>query len=83
MQPPYFQPITQRPVFTLPNHAKVAVWVVMNVEHFTFGKLGTAIHSCIYPAMRIVNQSVTTVEGLSKNGELAPIQQAFLQEQGF
>ncbi|WP_315790707.1 molybdopterin-dependent oxidoreductase [Fischerella sp. JS2] len=41
------------------------------------------IHSCIYPAMRIANQSVTTIEGLSKNGELAPIQQAFLQEQGF
>jgi aerobic-type carbon monoxide dehydrogenase small subunit (CoxS/CutS family) len=43
----------------------------------------TAIHSCIYPAMRIANQSVTTIEGLSKNGELALIQQAFLQEQGF
>jgi CO/xanthine dehydrogenase Mo-binding subunit/aerobic-type carbon monoxide dehydrogenase small subunit (CoxS/CutS family) len=41
------------------------------------------IHSCIYPAMRIANQSVTTIEGLSKNGELAPIQQAFLQGQGF
>ncbi|WP_026735154.1 molybdopterin-dependent oxidoreductase [Fischerella sp. PCC 9605] len=41
------------------------------------------IHSCIYPAMRIANQSVTTIEGLSENGELAPMQQAFLQGQGF
>jgi CO/xanthine dehydrogenase Mo-binding subunit/aerobic-type carbon monoxide dehydrogenase small subunit (CoxS/CutS family) len=41
------------------------------------------IHSCIYPAMRIANKSVTTIEGLSENGELAPIQQAFLAAQGF
>ena len=51
MQPPSFQPITQRPVLKLPNNARVAVWVVMNVEHFTFGKLGTAIqpHLNSYP----------------------------------
>ncbi|BAZ33379.1 4-hydroxybenzoyl-CoA reductase [Cylindrospermum sp. NIES-4074] len=39
----------------------------------------TPIHSCIYPAMRIANQSVTTIEGLYQN----KIQQAFLQAQGF
>ncbi|MDZ8053466.1 MAG: polysaccharide deacetylase family protein [Aulosira sp. ZfuVER01] len=51
MQPPIFQPITQRPALKLPNNARVAVWVVMNVEHFTFGKLGTAIqpHLNSYP----------------------------------
>lgn len=43
----------------------------------------TPIHSCIYPAMRINEQSVTTIEGLSSNEELLPIQQAFLQAQGF
>lgn len=43
----------------------------------------TPIHSCIYPAMRINEQSVTTIEGLSPNEELLPIQQAFLQAQGF
>ncbi|MGB6301216.1 MAG: molybdopterin cofactor-binding domain-containing protein, partial [Rivularia sp. (in: cyanobacteria)] len=43
----------------------------------------TPVHSCIYPAMRINEQSVTTIEGLSLNHELAPIQQAFLQAQGF
>ncbi|BAY21087.1 4-hydroxybenzoyl-CoA reductase [Calothrix sp. NIES-2100] len=43
----------------------------------------TAIHSCIYPAMRIDKQSITTIEGLSQNGELATIQQAFLTAQGF
>ncbi|WP_026735157.1 polysaccharide deacetylase family protein [Fischerella sp. PCC 9605] len=51
MQSPSFQAITQRPVSKLPNNARVAVWVVMNVEHFTFGKLGTAIqpHLNSYP----------------------------------
>ncbi|MFN6572657.1 molybdopterin-dependent oxidoreductase [Dendronalium sp. ChiSLP03b] len=43
----------------------------------------TPIHSCIYPGMRIANQSVTTIEGLSQDGELAPMQQAFLAAQGF
>jgi CO/xanthine dehydrogenase Mo-binding subunit/aerobic-type carbon monoxide dehydrogenase small subunit (CoxS/CutS family) len=41
------------------------------------------VHSCIYPAMRIDGQFVTTIEGLSQNGELAPMQQAFLKAQGF
>ncbi|WP_066380956.1 MULTISPECIES: polysaccharide deacetylase family protein [unclassified Anabaena] len=51
MQPPSFQPISQRPIFKLPHDARVAVWVVMNIEHFTFGKLGTAIqpHLNSYP----------------------------------
>ncbi len=51
MQPPSFQPINHRPIFNLPNNTRVAVWVVMNVEHFTFGKLGTAIqpHLNSYP----------------------------------
>ncbi len=43
----------------------------------------TPVHSCIYPGMRINQQSVTTIEGLSSNNELARIQQAFLQAQGF
>jgi putative selenate reductase molybdopterin-binding subunit len=41
------------------------------------------VHSCIYPGMRIANQSITTIEGLSQNSQLAPIQQAFLKGQGF
>ncbi|AFY54674.1 putative xylanase/chitin deacetylase [Rivularia sp. PCC 7116] len=51
MLPPSFQPITQRPQLKLPNNARVGVWVVMNVEHFTFGKQGTAIqpHLNSYP----------------------------------
>jgi aerobic carbon-monoxide dehydrogenase small subunit len=41
---------------------------------------GEPINSCIYPAMKVAGQSVTTIEGLSKGDELHPIQQAFLDE---
>ena len=43
----------------------------------------TPIHSCIYPAMRIREKSITTIEGLSPTNELAPVQKAFLKAQGF
>ncbi|MBD1833692.1 molybdopterin-dependent oxidoreductase [Cyanobacteria bacterium FACHB-472] len=42
-----------------------------------------AIHSCIYPAIKIDGQVVTTIEGLAIDGELAPMQKAFLECQGF
>ena len=40
------------------------------------------IHSCIHPAMRVNSQQITTIEGL-ENGSLSPMQQAFLDKQGF
>jgi peptidoglycan/xylan/chitin deacetylase (PgdA/CDA1 family) len=51
MHPPAFHPLPERNCPALPDHARVAVWVVMNIEHFTFGKLGTAIqpHLNSYP----------------------------------
>ncbi|MFG3052627.1 molybdopterin-dependent oxidoreductase [Kitasatospora sp. NPDC048239] len=44
---------------------------------------GRPVHSCIYPARRAEGRSVTTVEGLAKDGELHPMQQRFLDAQGF
>ncbi|AFZ02548.1 polysaccharide deacetylase family protein [Calothrix sp. PCC 6303] len=55
LEPPLFQAIHQRPILKLPNHARVAVWVVMNVEHFTFGKLGTAIQPHLNSHPEIAN----------------------------
>ncbi|MEM7556628.1 MAG: polysaccharide deacetylase family protein [Cyanobacteria bacterium P01_A01_bin.84] len=55
MHPPSFQPITQRPTLKLPDDARIAVWVVMNVEHFTFGKLGTAIQPHLNSHPEIAN----------------------------
>ncbi|MEU9859427.1 molybdopterin-dependent oxidoreductase [Streptomyces sp. NPDC047971] len=45
---------------------------------------GEPVHSCLYPAVRAEGRSVTTVEGLaSPDGELHPVQQRFLDAQGF
>lgn len=41
----------------------------------------TPVHSCIYPAPKISGCLIATIEGLAK-GE-SPMQQAFLEEQGF
>jgi putative selenate reductase molybdopterin-binding subunit len=49
---------------------------------------GTPVHSCIYPAVRADGHAVTTIEGLAGSsgaagGELHPVQQQFLERQGF
>ncbi len=44
---------------------------------------GRPVHSCLYPAARAGGRSVTTVEGLAEDGELHPMQQRFLDAQGF
>jgi len=43
---------------------------------------GTPVHSCIYPAQRVDGGAMTTIEGLAKGG-ISPMQQAFLEEEGF
>ncbi|MER7580681.1 molybdopterin cofactor-binding domain-containing protein [Kitasatospora sp. NPDC097691] len=45
---------------------------------------GEPVHSCLYPALRAEGRAVTTVEGLAEEGgELHPLQQKFLDAQGF
>jgi aerobic-type carbon monoxide dehydrogenase small subunit (CoxS/CutS family) len=43
---------------------------------------GRAVRSCIMLAVQADGGDVQTVEGLSANGELHPIQQAFIEEHG-
>jgi carbon-monoxide dehydrogenase small subunit len=43
---------------------------------------GTPIKSCTMFAVQVDGRSITTVEGLKQNGDLAPIQQAFREEHG-
>ena len=38
-----YSPISERPRFVLPNGARVAVWVVPNIEHFHFDKPSTSL----------------------------------------
>ena len=42
---------------------------------------GKAVQSCDLPVSAAAGKSVTTIEGLAKNGELHPLQKAFLDEQ--
>jgi len=44
---------------------------------------GKPFHSCLVPAFRGEGHKITTVEGLSKDGKLHPIQQAFHDAQAF
>jgi len=41
------------------------------------------VHSCLIPAFRADGHKVTTIEGLAQNGELHPMQTAFMQAAGF
>ncbi len=41
---------------------------------------GTAIDSCIYLAVWADGKSITTIEGVSKDGKLSKVQQAFVDE---
>jgi len=44
---------------------------------------GQAIRSCQMDLASVQGHSVTTIEGLAANGELSPIQQAFLDHDGY
>ncbi|HDP79186.1 MAG TPA: (2Fe-2S)-binding protein [Mesotoga infera] len=41
---------------------------------------GKAVNSCLVLLPEIDGSEITTIEGLSKNGELDPIQKAFIEE---
>ena len=44
---------------------------------------GKPVSSCLTLASNIEGKQVTTIEGLSQNGELDPVQHAFLKHQAF
>ncbi|MFN2143929.1 MAG: 2Fe-2S iron-sulfur cluster-binding protein, partial [Anaerolineales bacterium] len=41
---------------------------------------GAPILSCNYPAVKAEGKSVTTIEGLAENGEMHPLQEAFIKQ---
>lgn len=42
-----------------------------------------AVRSCTYPARNVEGRTVTTIEGLSQNGDLHPLQKAFTEHDAF
>jgi aerobic carbon-monoxide dehydrogenase small subunit len=44
---------------------------------------GKPVSSCLTLASNIEDRTVTTIEGLAHNGDLDPVQQAFLKHQAF
>jgi aerobic-type carbon monoxide dehydrogenase small subunit (CoxS/CutS family) len=44
---------------------------------------GKAVRSCITPAKSVVGKKITTIEGLEQDGELHPVQSAFLNADAF
>ncbi len=44
---------------------------------------GKAVSGCLYLAAMADGAEVLTVEGLARNGELHPLQQAFIEQSGF
>ena len=42
---------------------------------------GKAVQSCDVPVSAVVGISITTIEGIGRDGKLHPLQQAFIEEQ--
>jgi len=44
---------------------------------------GVAVRSCVVPVKSVAGKKITTIEGLEKDGQLHPVQEAFLAKSAF
>jgi aerobic-type carbon monoxide dehydrogenase small subunit (CoxS/CutS family) len=86
-----------RPVAVETDDARMLLWVLRTDLDLTGTKYGCgegvcgactvavdgkAVHSCQTPLARVQGKSVTTIEGLERDGRLHPLQQAFIDHGG-
>jgi carbon-monoxide dehydrogenase small subunit len=43
---------------------------------------GALVNSCLVPVLQVEGASITTIEGIARDGDLHPVQRAFLNEGG-
>ena len=43
---------------------------------------GELVNSCLVPAAQVAGAEITTIEGVARNGELHPVQRAFVEHGG-
>ena len=86
--------LNDKPVTWTGEDHRMLLWVLRTEFHLTGSKYGCgegfcgactvlidgeAVRSCKFPMKDIKGKQVTTIEGLSKNGDLHPIQKAFVK----
>jgi carbon-monoxide dehydrogenase small subunit len=85
------QEVTVRPNQTLLEFLRDDLALKGSVEGCGVGVCGSCtvlvddrpVSSCLMLATNAESKKVTTIEGLSRNGELDPVQKAFLKHQAF
>lgn len=86
--------LNDKPVTWTGEDHRMLLWVLRTEFHLTGSKYGCgegfcgactvlidgeAVRSCKFPMKDVKGKQVTTIEGLSKNGDLHPIQKAFVK----
>ena len=86
--------LNDKPVTWTGEDHRMLLWVLRTEFHLTGSKYGCgegfcgactvlvdgeAVRSCQFPMKEVKGKQVTTIEGLSKNGDLHPVQKAFIE----
>jgi aerobic-type carbon monoxide dehydrogenase small subunit (CoxS/CutS family) len=89
--------LNDAPVKVTTDGQRPLLWVLRTDFNLTGTKLGCgqahcgactvlvdnkAVRSCVYPVRNAGGRAVRTIEGLAKNGQLHPLQKAFMEHDG-
>jgi aerobic-type carbon monoxide dehydrogenase small subunit (CoxS/CutS family) len=85
--------LNEKPITVTVNSDRMLLWVLRTDLGLTGTKYGCgmahcgactvllnkrAVRSCVLPITSVHNQEIVTIEGLTQNGNLHPLQQAFM-----